>query len=255
MDYRKIADTALLAGLIMLESNAETYRVEETVVHILKTTNFCTTEAFVLTTGITMTLDDDTIEAITMVRRVKKRAVNLHRIHAVNSISRQIVDGTISIDDAYDQLKNLTETEYSATEFYISNILLACAFTIMLGGSARDAIITFLNVVSMILLWIPLKRLQSSLFMTNVITCTTIAMISVLSAKLLTHDISVNAIIVGSIMPVVPGTLITNAIRDTFRGDYTSGVARGIEAINVGFSIAIGITIGLLITNGGQYIL
>ena len=36
-------------------------------------------------------------------------------------------------------------------------------------------------------------------------------------------DARIGISIVGLIMPAVPGTAITNAIRDTLRGDYNSG--------------------------------
>ncbi len=52
-------------------------------------------------------------------------------------------------------------------------------------------------------------------------------------------------------MPLVPGTAITNAIRDTLRGDYISGSARAIEAFIVALSIALGVALGLLLLGGG----
>ena len=39
MDYRLLMDTAVLAGEIMLSSGAETYRVEDTIAHMLKMAN------------------------------------------------------------------------------------------------------------------------------------------------------------------------------------------------------------------------
>ena len=36
-EYKKIAEVAVLAGRIMLESQAESYRIEDTVERILKT--------------------------------------------------------------------------------------------------------------------------------------------------------------------------------------------------------------------------
>jgi uncharacterized membrane protein YjjP (DUF1212 family) len=52
-------------------------------------------------------------------------------------------------------------------------------------------------------------------------------------------------IIIGSIMPLVPGIPITNAIRDTLQGDYMSGTARAVEAFVISIGITIGIGIGL----------
>lgn len=255
MNYKKIADTAMLAGQIMLESNAETYRVEETVEHILKISNLQTTEAFVLTTGITLTLDDETIEAITLVRRVKNRSVNLSNIHEVNTISRLLSSRTISIDQAYEKLKQLTPYHYTKSEFYIANTLLALSFTVLLGGNWFDTFITLLNVLIMTVIWLIAERLKTTAFIRNVLSCFIMAIVGSAFAHLFTTELSLNAILIGNVMPMVPGTLITNAIRDTFHGDYTSGVARGIEAILVGLSIALGISIGLILTNGGQFIL
>ncbi|NBJ44610.1 threonine/serine exporter, partial [Enterococcus hirae] len=49
-------------------------------------------------------------------------------------------------------------------------------------------------------------------------------------------------IIIGCVMPLVPGVQITNTIRDLLAGDYVSGVSRGTEAMMtatmIGFAIA-----------------
>ncbi len=47
-------------------------------------------------------------------------------------------------------------------------------------------------------------------------------------------------IIIGSIMLLVPGLVITNAIRDTIAGDLLSGLSRTLEAIMIAGAIAIG---------------
>ena len=52
MDYKQILNIAVLAGEIMLRSGAETYRVEDTMKHILNTAGTEVAEAFVMMTGI-----------------------------------------------------------------------------------------------------------------------------------------------------------------------------------------------------------
>ena len=52
-------------------------------------------------------------------------------------------------------------------------------------------------------------------------------------------------IIIGAIMPLLPGLAMTNAIRDTMRGDLVSGVARGAEALLV--AVALGTGAGLVL--------
>ena len=102
-DYKSIAEVAALAGKIMLESHAESYRVEETVLHILRTSGFTLTEVVSTTTGLMLTLDDEdpNIDPITLVRRVDNRANHLNKIYRVNNISRKISNQEISIDQAH----------------------------------------------------------------------------------------------------------------------------------------------------------
>ena len=47
--------------------------------------------------------------------------------------------------------------------------------------------------------------------------------------------------IIGSIMPLIPGVPFTNAIRDIADGDYISGSVRMLDALLVFFCIAIGV--------------
>ena len=101
---KKLIDTAILAGKILLESNAESYRVEDTMNYILKTSNFETCEALAMATGIFATMDDPSIEALTEVCRVTNKGINLNNIYQVNKISRQLVDGQITLDVAYAKL-------------------------------------------------------------------------------------------------------------------------------------------------------
>ena len=53
-------------------------------------------------------------------------------------------------------------------------------------------------------------------------------------------------VIISSIMPLVPGVAITNAVRDSLQGDYISGCARILEAFLIAAAIAIGIGLGIL---------
>ena len=50
-----------------------------------------------------------------------------------------------------------------------------------------------------------------------------------------------NHIIIGAIVPLVPGMVLTMSIRDFANGDYLSGTIRMIDALLIGGSIAIGV--------------
>lgn len=52
-------------------------------------------------------------------------------------------------------------------------------------------------------------------------------------------------IIIGGIMPLVPGIPLTNAVRDALSGNLISGPARGIEALISACALGFGVAIAL----------
>jgi uncharacterized membrane protein YjjP (DUF1212 family) len=84
--------------------------------------------------------------------------------------------------------------------------------------------------------------------MTDVVKSFLIAFFTLLYSVFI-RDANTDLIIIGSIMPLVPGIPITNAIRDTLQGDYMSGTARAVEAFIISFGITVGIGLGMGLFN------
>ena len=113
MKRKLIMDMAVLAGEVMLSSGAETYRVEDTMCHILRITECESIEAFALMTGIVATINGDEMEQpITVVRTIQSRSTNMNNIIKVNEISRRYCGGKLPLDEAYTQLKCVKEKQY-----------------------------------------------------------------------------------------------------------------------------------------------
>ena len=92
MDYKLLLDTAVMAGEILLESGAETWRVEDTMLRMLRMSGLKTADVLALTTGFVVTLDDPSMDSMTVMRSVESRATDLNRIHAVNQLSRDFCE-------------------------------------------------------------------------------------------------------------------------------------------------------------------
>lgn len=251
MDYKMLADTAMLAGEIMLCSGAETYRVEDTMNHILKTSNIESTQAIAMMTGLLVTLNDSSMsQPVTLMRRVSERSTNISNIMRVNDISRRYCEGKISLEEAYNELQSAKGKQYKRTLYNLATVGIAVGFTIMFGGSLRDVIAATI-VGSALACVITLgKIMKVNSIIINVLSGMGISMLAVVIQKYLLHDIATDVVIVGSIMPIVPGVAITNAIRDTLQGDYLSGSARILEALLTAIAIAVGAGLGMLLTGG-----
>ena len=251
IDYKLLANTAMLAGEIMLCSGAETYRVEDTMYHILKTSNIETTQVIAMMTGLVVTLNDPGFEQpVTMMRRVSERSTNVSNIVNVNDISRRYCEGKISLEEAYEELRRAKGKQYNRLLYNLATIGIAVGFAMMFGGSLHDIIAA--AVVGAVLAGVMTigKIANLSSVLVHVLSGLGIAMLTVVIQRVLFADLSVNIVIASSIMPIVPGVAITNAIRDTIQGDYLSGCARILEAFLVAMAIAVGAGLGLLIVGG-----
>ena len=251
MNYKTLFKTAMLAGEIMAQSGAETFRVEDTMTRILKTSALQSVEVYVTTTGIMATLSDQEIEPISEVKRIRNRVNNLNLINEVNQISRDICDDKITIEEAYRKLLQIRDYKiYPGYIIAIATIVSTGGFTGLFGGSLTDCIIAAANGLIIILInWLLIKKVGSA-FMIDAAKSFCIAFFTMLFT-LCFKGTSSDIIIIGSIMPLVPGIPITNAIRDTLTGDFMSGTARAVEA----FVISVGITIGIGFGLGFYHIL
>ncbi len=60
-------------------------------------------------------------------------------------------------------------------------------------------------------------------------------------------QMEIERVIAGSVMMLLPGVAITNAIRDTLHSDYMAGSAKIVEAFAIAASVGVGIGAGLAI--------
>jgi len=241
IDPSEAVKLSILAGEIMLSSGAETYRVEDTMLRILKKCNFEDAESFATSTGIFASASATGGNVVTMVRRVKSRSNNFHKIACVNEVSRNFVDGKLDIVEAVQKLEETrTMNAYSPLIRIFGAALAALCFAAMLGGGIDDGLNAF---VAASLMQIPILFLENrnvAAVLRNICGGALAAMFSLILLNLGLGS-SINFIIIGTIMPLVPGLSLTNAIRDILEGDFLSGSARILDAILVAVAIAVGV--------------
>lgn len=249
MNYKLLFKTAMLAGEIMAQSGAETFRVEDTMIRILRTSGLQSVEVYATTTGIVATLSDPSIEPITGVARISNRANNLSRIHDVNQISRNICDGKITVEEASEQLALIrNHLKYTKRTLALATIISTVGFAGLFGGTLFDCLIAAVNGLFIVFISRFSVNLVGSAFVVDAVKSFAIAFITMVSTQF-AFPINKEIVIIGSIMPLVPGIPITNAIRDTLQGDYNSGTARAVEAFVISLGIAMGVGAGMAVFN------
>lgn len=242
MDYKNLLKYAIQTGEIMLKSGAETSRVEDTINRILATSEFETVESFVTPTGIFATLDDPSIEIISIIKRVHKREAHLHKIAQANDLSRRFCEGRIKLENALEELEGIKEQKpYSNTVMVFAKGIGGGAFTMLLGGNLTDSTVTLLIGLVFALVQVFFDRFETSKFFEDILCGAIIGSLALFFYHFLKIGTNFDYIVIGSIMPLVPGVAITNAIRDIIEGDFVSGISRGADAFIVAASVAIGV--------------
>lgn len=245
IDEDKVIDVVLIAGRILLESGAETYRVEDTMNRIAASYGLDDTYSFVTSTAIIFSLNNRTN---TRLIRIRERTTDLEKIALTNSLSRKISSKQLDIDEAKSELIHLHHASLqfsSITKFFAAAI--ACGFFLfMFGGVMHDFIFAILAGAGAFLTFDFMQRFIQIKFFSEFISAAVVILIAAFFTNIgwaQNQDI----ITIAGVMPLVPGILITNAIRDLMAGELLAGMSRGVEAALTSFAIGAGVAIVLLL--------
>ncbi|GAA5416022.1 inner membrane protein YjjP [Paraliobacillus ryukyuensis] len=244
-EQKKITKICLLAGKIMLQSGAETYRVEDTMLRIAATFGVESAQSHATPTGIMFSMGET--EPTNFVRIIT-RSTDLHKVTQVNSVSRNIAKGQLTVDEAHEQLHTI-ELEKHAYPIYLQIIAAALAsgcFTIMFQGQWQDFMPAFIVGALGFSASVLFQQMVEIRFFAELLASFIIGLCAYLFIYI-GIGIELDKIIIGSVMPLVPGLLITNAVRDLMAGHLVSGLSKGAEAFLTAFAIGAGVAVIFLI--------
>ena len=245
MDYKLLFDTAVFAGELLMKNGAETYRVEDTMYRILKKSNLKTVQVLVMMTGFVATLDDPSMDSLTVVRRINSRGTDLELIDKVNVISREFCSDQIPLEVAFARMKALWREPHESKRNLAAMAALTGGFAVMFGGSAADVAVAAATGFLTAAVLFYCRKIHLHMFLENMLCSVFLAIVVGLAVTFLPGEYSRDLIIISAIMPLVPGEAITNAVFDTLHGDYLSGLARAAEAFVIAAAVALGIGIGM----------
>lgn len=229
----------LTAGELMLRGGAEVCRVEDTVQRILCAVGADEADAIATPTGIYLTISLGG-ELASAVRRVKNTTYDLCLVCAINQFSRSIGE-TTSPQAALATLENIARQSgvYSPRLAAGAAFLAGGSFTVLFGGTAVDSLVGGIGGLLVFLLIGKLARLGVNRFAVDYCGGALGALNAVLMYLIL--PTSLQPTVIGSILILVPGVLLTNAVRDSISGDLLSGAARMVEALFVAAAVAAGV--------------
>lgn len=246
-DQKRILELCVKMGSLLLANGAEIFRAQQTMELVANAYHANEFNVYVLTNGLFASLSDDSHTHHAQIKHLPHTAVHMGRIVALNDLSRKIVEGKYSLEEAFVKADEIAEISYTS----IAVKLISCAigagcFSFLFGGSAFDAIAAIFSGFMLQLFWIGITKYPLGKIVTNIIGAAIVALVSFIMFSIGLGD-NLDKIIIGGIIPLVPGMALTTAIRDFANADYLSGTIRLMDTLLIGSSIAIGIALMLKI--------
>ena len=228
------------AAQMVLENGGETYRVEETAMRMAVGLGLEDVNVVAFPTSIYVNVGERC-----RIRRITRRGTNTARLTRINDVSRRVERGEMNADEAEKALSDIAGDQgWHQLTLIAAYGVSAASFSLIFGGGFFTLLVTL--VIGMLVQAIqPLfDHMSMGKLLFNFSGGFLTAMLAEAAAHVVSYG-SVNAAIIGGIMPMLTGLLMTTAVRDTMYGDLVSGICRAVEALLLAGCVALGVFTGL----------
>lgn len=245
-DQQRVLDFVTEVGELMLQNGAEVSRTQQTMEIMARSFGVDSFHGYVLTNGLFTSIGSDN-GCPAQIRNVPSSSVHLGRVEAINALSRRIAEQEVTLDEAFEQLREIQNIPTMPHW----QMILACglgsaSFSILFGGVLRDGLIAL--IVGFLL---QVLLLQMEKWGVGRLFIKFWGAVFVVAATILLCQTGIgrnmDKSIIGALMPLVPGMAFTLGIRDLIDADFLSGVIRMLDALLTGVCIACGAGLVLLL--------
>ena len=227
-------------GEKMLISGAEVHRIEQSICHMCKAFGASRTDVFIITSSMVVTVFDEVGKTYTQTRRITASGTDFEKLHKLNALSRKICSQHLSVEDIKAELEKIEACR--ARPFWLESLsysVIAGAFTLFYGGSITEAMVSFvIGAIVRLSVAVGEKAIRNRVF-SKFFSSVVATLLAYIALKIGVIE-SVDKVIIGNIMTLIPGVGLTNALRDLFTGDSIAAILRTIEAVLIALAIAAG---------------
>ena len=251
MDHDKLLNLGAELGRQLMTSGAEIYRVEESVDRLL-TAYGAEPQVFAIPNCLIVSVNTPQGHPVTRMCRIPAHGTDIELLERCNDLCRRLCREVPPIDQATHQVAHLTDglRRFPPQILLISYMVTSAFFALFFGGGLRDCLSAALCglAVGLCGLFGPLLTGPNLFFRTVISAAAAAALALVLVA--LGFGQNLDAITIGTLMVLVPGMALTNAMREIMAGDLISGLSRTAEVLLVATAIALGTALPLLLGAG-----
>ncbi|PSR23589.1 MAG: threonine/serine exporter [Sulfobacillus acidophilus] len=227
------------AGAALLASGGEVARVEDTMQRLARAYGVEAVEVIVLPTALFINAGGNTV-----IRRIRNRSVNLAVVASINQLSRDVSRNPIPLGELEERLAQARHaSRYRPSANLLFAGVAAGALSQLVGGRGADVLPAVIGgaLTQIVRQWF--RRIG----LANGVGDMGAAAVAVLPAVACAYwrVPRPGSVLVGGIMVLTPGLLMTTAVRDGIEGDLLSAAARVLEALLSAGAIAAGASLPL----------
>ncbi|MBQ9071047.1 MAG: threonine/serine exporter family protein [Clostridia bacterium] len=240
---------ALDVGEGMLKNGAEISRVEDTIERICRAYGAIHVEVFSIISFISAAIRLPDGSYSSQQRRVRSTSTNLNTLERLNSLSREICKETPELDIFDEKIHEIKKTShYPIWVKVIASAFAVGGFAIFFGGELIDGIVAALIgiTISVVENYSP-KRINS---MAKTVVSSFFASLIAGLSVMLGLGTNADAVIIGTIMILVPGLAFGTALRDLLCGDLLAGSLKTLNACLGALMIAFGYMLAASLLGG-----
>ena len=204
-------------------------------------------EIFAIPTCIFVTITTPEGKSITRIKRLYTRVTDLDKVDRANDLCRRICRLCPDVGSIQEEIETINRRPvYDFGTQVAAFAMVAFSFTLFYGGTLADAFCSLFCGAGVKLVNSLMGRFQANAFFTNIVASCTAAAIAMFAVQM-GFGANLDKIIIGALMNLVPGIVITIFMRDIMAGDLIAGLIRFVESLLVATAIAIGAGIALMV--------
>ncbi len=250
MNNQKLVACMLDMGEILLTSGAEVNRIEDTLMRIGSAYHFQRVDVFTITSSIVLTVHTEAGNIITQTRRIKSVRVDMERVSQVNCLSRKMCAKLPDVEFVEAEIQKIKQIQgYNEYVIIIAYAMVAASFAVFFGGDYMDALASALAAVVLRFMLRIGQRIKMNALFLNMMCSAVVGMVVMLLLRIGVGH-SIDQIVMGNVMLLIPGLGLTSSLRDMISGDIISGMLGITESVLKAIAIAMGFAV-LLIQIGG----
>ncbi len=252
-DFSEVLEVASEAGHILLENGAEISRVEDIMNRIATHFGVSSGNFFILSNGIFTSGKAERIskaggQASTYanIAFIPLRSTQLSRVTAVNRLSYDIAQGRCDLEQARARLQIIKQMP--SKPFWarlLATMFSSAAFSAVFGGSFQDCAAAGVAGLFLFLFIHFVSGTHLSKIVGGICNALVASLVSIICWRLGLGD-NLGDIIIGAIMPLIPGVPFTNGVRDLANSDYLAGLTRLTDAMLGFLCITLGVSVAFM---------